>query len=134
MKTNGNWAEGIDKTIAEQIEALEPNNVKVWRSGKRESLVVAKISKNGNYGIGVAICSTLDTFDFFIGKEWALRRALKALKCRRTYKPVRSRWEQFPGGWKKSQIKRVLNASKLAANKSAFYKGPPVSLKDGEER
>lgn len=111
---NYKWTIGVKHVLVDQIESLNPDNVRIWRDPKEKNMVVAAITRGEFVGIGRAICSTLDRFVLEVGKELALRRALKALKCERTYKPIRTQWESFPGGWKKSQIKRVINAAKAS--------------------
>lgn len=56
------------------------------------------------------------------GVSQAIGRALGALKKEETYNPIRKNYELFSGGWRKSEMDRVINCP--LSHKSIYFEEP----------
>jgi len=121
MKGNDSkWMRKLSKEVIEKILAVEPNKVKFHV--QQPSHVVCTINVSNEVGVGVAICSALDKSRFSLreGKERAAKRALKALETKQGSEPIRTDALAFPRGWKRHQIKHVMELGRSLGNKSWY--------------
>lgn len=96
------WMKGLKNDVISNIKKFKPSKVEFFVSEPTRVLCV--IRANGSKAMGVAICSTLDTFDVFEGKKRAAERAIKALTNKKTDDKIR---EAFPNTWTFAQARRV---------------------------
>lgn len=117
MNTLKKWIKFTGKSIVEELTDLgvEFKDVKVEYDNV---YTICTLTKRNERGIGVAICSYWDRFDFKEGVPKSIGRAICALKKKENSHEVR--WaDLLPESWSIGQVKRLENAPYLY--KSVYY-------------
>jgi hypothetical protein len=114
------WAKGMSRDLVSKILQLQPDPPRVEFIVKQPEYVVCRIHTEDGIGMGLAICSVLDNFDYAEGKNKAAGRAVRALTKRASGDRIRNTWELFPNSWPKYHIERILSIATGISYKSMF--------------
>jgi len=104
------WARFLSKKLVDEVLSINPKDILLESDNK--TYIIVTIETEHGMGVGSAICSVLDDFDFKEGKNKAFGRAVAALKNKNNSMGIRKSFEEFPSTWTKAQIMRVMNFRK----------------------
>ena len=99
---------GLGKNLREEIKKIQPDLIRCQINYDRRYVVFVIYKDNKSY-VGTAICSVLDIFDEYEGKNKAAGRAVKAYKKGESSEKVRRDFYDFPNGWTIRQVINVIN-------------------------
>lgn len=120
IRRRNKWKRKLSYRIIKRVAALNPDSVSFRNLPmQRPEAVVSVIKTDGGVGIGVAICSTLDSFDPIIGKNIAAKRAAAALENQANVFAIRKS-ESVPDNWTLKQANRIIKYAQSFECKGLF--------------
>ena len=120
MRRRSKWKRRLSYRVIKRVDALNPDSVSFRNFPmKSPEAVVSVIKTDKGTGIGVAICSALDSFNPIIGRNIAAKRAAAAIEEQSDVFTIR-RSDNVPESWTIKQANRLLRYAQSFEYKGLF--------------